>query len=468
MEKYKESSNKHCTKSIFYAMSESRGITLIVLIITIVVLLILAGVAVAHITGGEGIIEQASERRDEATIANEKNILGNVVIEATNKFGDITEENLRTALSKYNVEITPSGGIYKIVFKDSNNLYKMNHDGEFLYWEDMAPTDIYAKKAGTTLYLRSTQPDTSYVKGTQWNDAEITKVVIEEPIAPTTCYEMFKDCSLLEKIDNIEKLHTENTTSMESMFNGCQSLKSIELSYFDTSKVENMAYLFHNCVSLIKINVGNFNTSKVTTMEGMFSGSSTQKKDLNTFYDYRMNLLEIIGLDFWDTKNVTNMKKMFQMCVNLTSINLSSFNTEKVTDMSLMFGGCAWDIDIRMKVKEIIGLENLQTPNLITMNQMFYECSFIKELNLLNFDTRKVTNMELLFYGCLNLKTIYIGNNFDTSIVSSSNNMFRYCNVIVGGNGTKYASSNPTDKTYARLDGGPNSSTPGYFTLKEN
>lgn len=123
---------------------------------------------------GEEYINVTFERPNEndepihVHISEDISLHCNVVIEATDKFGDITEENLRTALSKYNVEITPSGGLYRIVFKESNNLYKMNHQGEFLYWEDMAPTDIYAKKAGTTLYLRST-PQNGYTKGTRWN-----------------------------------------------------------------------------------------------------------------------------------------------------------------------------------------------------------------------------------------------------------------------------------------------------------
>ena len=56
--------NEHCTKLSFYAMSEPRGITLIVLTVTIVVLLILAGITIANITGGDGIIEQASNKKN--------------------------------------------------------------------------------------------------------------------------------------------------------------------------------------------------------------------------------------------------------------------------------------------------------------------------------------------------------------------------------------------------------------------
>ena len=42
--------------------------------------------------------------------------------------------------------------------------------------------------------------------------------------------------------------------------------------------------------------------------------------------------------------------------------------------------------------------------------------------------------------------------------------MFDVCYSLVGGKGTAYSSSNPKDKTYAHIDGGP--SNPGYFTGK--
>ena len=42
--------------------------------------------------------------------------------------------------------------------------------------------------------------------------------------------------------------------------------------------------------------------------------------------------------------------------------------------------------------------------------------------------------------------------------------MFFNCTSLVGGQGTTYNSSNPTDKTYAHIDGG--TSNPGYFSEK--
>ena len=53
------------------------------------------------------------------------------------------------------------------------------------------------------------------------------------------------------------------------MFDLCSSLKYIDLSNFDTSKVTNMYMMFSDCSSLKSINLLNFNTSNVTVMTEM-------------------------------------------------------------------------------------------------------------------------------------------------------------------------------------------------------
>ncbi|MBO6243584.1 MAG: hypothetical protein J6O41_03325, partial [Clostridia bacterium] len=50
---------------------ESKGITLIALIITIIVLLILAGVTISAISGNESAMEKATEAREKNDLANE-------------------------------------------------------------------------------------------------------------------------------------------------------------------------------------------------------------------------------------------------------------------------------------------------------------------------------------------------------------------------------------------------------------
>ena len=74
----------------------------------------------------------------------------------------------------------------------------------------------------------------------------------------------------------------------------------------------------------------------------------------------------------------------------------------------------------------------------------------------------RVAETSSMFAYCTNLRTIY-GRNWDTSIVSNSQNMFYKCNSLVGGQGTTY-DPNHIDKAYAHIDGGPDN--PGYFTEK--
>jgi hypothetical protein len=67
-----------------------------------------------------------------------------------------------------------------------------------------------------------------------------------------------------------------------------------------------------------------------------------------------------------------------------------------------------------------------------------------------------------MFEGCYGLKTIFVGNDWNTASVTESNEMFSGCTNLVGGKGTVY---NPdhVDASYAHVDGG--TANPGYFTL---
>ncbi len=42
------------------------------------------------------------------------------------------------------------------------------------------------------------------------------------------------------------------------------------------------------------------------------------------------------------------------------------------------------------------------------MNSMFYECKFLKEIDLSNFNTDKVTNIGSMFRGCESLKNVNV------------------------------------------------------------
>ena len=84
-------------------LKERNGITLIALVITIIVLLILAGVSIAMLTGQNGILTQANNAKNETELASAKEKVELAVIGAISQTrdGTLTVGNLRTELANY-------------------------------------------------------------------------------------------------------------------------------------------------------------------------------------------------------------------------------------------------------------------------------------------------------------------------------------------------------------------------------
>ena len=83
-------------------MKQEKGITLMVLVITIIVLLILAGITISAITGDNGIIRNAGQAKEETEIVNEKEIVEKATVQAmgNNKYGNVEEDELQKQLDK--------------------------------------------------------------------------------------------------------------------------------------------------------------------------------------------------------------------------------------------------------------------------------------------------------------------------------------------------------------------------------
>ena len=66
--------------------NNQRGITLVALVITIIVLLILAGVTIAALSGDNGILTNASKSQQENALGNAKDTISMAINEATNAY----------------------------------------------------------------------------------------------------------------------------------------------------------------------------------------------------------------------------------------------------------------------------------------------------------------------------------------------------------------------------------------------
>ena len=188
---------------------------------------------------------------------------------------------------------------------------------------------------------------------------KIRKVVFDASFAnarPTSCYMWFDRCYDLTEIEGIENLNTEEVTNMRSMFLGCNSLTSLDVSHFNTQKVEDMSDMFSVCSGLKSLNVSHF-----------------------------------------DTQNVKDMNSMFYSCERLTSLDVSNFNTQNVTNMSYMFSWC--------EGLNSLDLSKFDTQNVKYMIDMFWSSSALKTIYVSDkFVTTKVSDGSEMFKGCTSLK----------------------------------------------------------------
>lgn len=90
-------------------MKNNKGITLIALVVTIIVLLILAGVSIAMLTGQNGILNRASKSSMANTIGEAKDAIALEVSNAVSDYYSVkyTSANDVTDLNKTDVENEP-------------------------------------------------------------------------------------------------------------------------------------------------------------------------------------------------------------------------------------------------------------------------------------------------------------------------------------------------------------------------
>ena len=308
---------------------------------------------------------------------------------------------------------------------------------------------------GTFFYCQS-------IDGLDVSNWDVSKV--------TTMYALFYDCRELSALD-VSNWDVGSVTIMEFTFGGCRKLeyldvadwdvskvtsfdsflsssssntgnmglKSIDVSKWNTSNAVNLSYMFYGCGQLESIDLSNWDVSKNTTFNHFFT-DCYKLKDVN--------------FDGWDTSSCEIFAAMFNNCDALEYVDVSSFDTQNAYAFHQMFEYC-------YNLKKIDGLQNWDTRNIESFYEMFSCCYKLEELDLSSFVTTSLTDTFRNFNACSSLKTIYVGDGWDMSKVTSSAAMFSGCNNLVGGAGTTFQGS---DLKYAHVDGG--AENPGYLTYK--
>ena len=287
----------------------------------------------------------------------------------------------------------------------------------------------------------SPTPIYGYLDSTVWHVTTTASAIHANP----RCAKMFYNRSKLTSIEFGSGFNTSNVTDMHELFRGCNKLTSLNVSSFNTSNVQRMDAMFYGCSGLTSLDVSNFNTSNVVLMTrtvdtvldyytGYSSNQEVQIARNNELIRFGMfaqcSSLTSLDLSSFNTSKVTDMRGLFDGCKNLTSLNVSSFNTSNVKYMDAMFRGCS--------SLTSLDLSNFNPSHVVSMGDvhrffynsgsagqygdyryqtnggMFENCTILSSLDLSNFYTPNVARMYNMFRNCTHLTYLNL-SNFDMS-----------------------------------------------------
>lgn len=283
---------------------QKKGITLIALVITIIVLLILAGISISMLSGDNGILQKtttAKENTEKSQIEERIKLAYHSAL--TGGKGSYTKDSLMEELKNefetdYDVDdsnkdnwiLTAKGQSVTIPAGQKEEVKTATLQGRS-FWQGGNLYKAYGGSAysSITSIVHSVIEPTTEIKEDEnhlwstedsengvyfwidnnimywWSEAE--RIYLNED-----CSSMFNGWRALSSIEGIENFDSGNTRNMYMMFTGC-SLTSLDLSNWDTSNVTNMQIMFSSCSSLTTIYASDkFVTTSVTNSNNMFGG----------------------------------------------------------------------------------------------------------------------------------------------------------------------------------------------------
>jgi surface protein len=304
----------------------------------------------------------------------------------------------------------------------------------------------------------------------------------------TNLSSMFRICSSLTTVNNMDLWDTSSVTGMDNMFQNTTNFNQ-PIGTWDVSNVLSMNIMFSNA-TLFNQPIGTWDVSNVLTMSSMFDGASSFNQPIGTW-----DTSSVISMDYmfsnatsfnqpigsWDTSSVINMTNMFN---NVTSFNqpIGTWNTSSVTDMSGMFRNSlsfnqpigTWDTSLVFVMNQMfqsatafnqpIGTWN--TSSLIDSQLMFANATSFDQ-NLGTWDVTSLTNATNMFFG-VTLST----PNYDSLLIGwASYGVALQSGVPFDGGGSQYTSAAVASRGYLTgtklwtiIDGGLVSATPFVST----
>ena len=380
-----------------------RGITLIALVVTIVVLLILAGISISMVLGNNGIIAKTQYAKEETTVADEKEKIELAYVSAkSKKLGDdVTakelQEELDLSVGAGKTAVTTNGdGTLDVLFYDKNynynvdngatekieidntkmavfdtgenvakKMYALAQDGYMQSWYFINNLSIDGIKQykGTPDLTKMTDANiVSWTEGynTYEQNPEAYKDLVPEGTKLYPIYMWFEESG-----EEIRSMYGDVGLTEITNSNTQKKVKTGTIYWWSESQNvylnPDSSKMFFGLPYLTDIiGLSSLKTNYTNNMEAILC-VMTQNQKLKNFD----------ALSNWNTENVTNLKCAFAGYKNLENIEgLTNWNTSKVTNMYGMLGG---DYDVRgSRIKDITPLGNWDVSSVVDMSYVFF------------------------------------------------------------------------------------------------
>lgn len=341
---------------------KNQGITLIALVITIIVLLILAGISISMLTGQNGILNRAQEAKEKTEEAVLEEKIKLAVAEAQmsdNGYEELSTENLNYELIKDGTKAIVSDnedGTKHILFLDEKKEYRLFSNGNI---EDLR-IDFDNK------YVAPSSQDEARNNGVIGIGTDGNPVDMD---LWNFCFDEQTQGIALNSEDVLN--HTSSdisgyTNISEERINGYIPQYISNNNGKNYIAVTNLYCTFHSMTNLIEVPKL---PSTVKLMEATFFGCE------------KLNIAPDIP------ENVEYMRYCFGNCYLLGKIGNIP---DKVTSLKSTFTNC----------KNLTAIGNIG-ESVIDMQNTFYNCTAL--INAPDIP-ESVTNMHSTFFGCTNLK----------------------------------------------------------------
>ena len=382
------------------------GITLIALVITIVVLLILASVSIAMLTGDNGILTRAGDAKIETALGAVKEQVRLYQIEKKMNEQEVTAESL---LAEGKVSRTVQAGE-----NDQYYMYYALRENSFEGMQGLGKGNIASLK---DVFLIDDNLNIKYIanNGKEYGDNLNNKILEDETEI------RFSSKAFSEYVSKIS-----GVTEDEMKFKWMKNQTYLEISDPNIDSLQDLVF-FPNLkqITLSGLQLDNLNgIENCTKLESFSKRWGTNIKDY-TKLNSLINLREI-SLNQGKTEDFNNVVESIKELPNLTTMNiddcpwvtdlspiakvknLKSLSINRINFLDLkgvkeLYNLTGLAITSATKLKTIDGIEQLTNLERLTINNANVE------------DIEKISNLR-------NLKELYLDNNNITNITPLSAN----------------------------------------------